>query len=63
MNDPVDDNAHYRWNAFYFNKEDDRILVPKRARWFGYTFNFAQPGTYIIIALLLFCLYMLALAA
>jgi uncharacterized membrane protein len=60
MTDPVDDNTHYRWNAFYFNKEDKRILVPKRARWFGYTFNFAQPTTYIIIAFLLFCLCVLA---
>jgi uncharacterized membrane protein len=60
MTDPVDDNIHYRWNVFYFNKEDNRMLVPKRARWFGYTFNFAQPGTYIIIAFLLFCLFKLA---
>lgn len=59
MRDPIDDNTHYRWKVFYFNKEDERIIVPKRQRGLGFTFNFAQPATYLVLATLLFIIYWL----
>lgn len=57
--DPVDDNTHYVWNIFYFNKEDDRVIVPKRTRSLGFTLNFAHPRIYLIIVACLFCIFLL----
>lgn len=53
MQDPVDDKAHYIWNTFYFNRQDRRVLVPKRVRWFGFTVNFAQPSTYLVLLMII----------
>ena len=36
----------------YYNKNDDRILVPKKTEWMGITFNFANPKS--IVAFLAF---------
>jgi uncharacterized membrane protein len=47
--EPVDDPLNYRWGIFYFNKNDSRIIVPKRARSFGWTLNFARGISYVII--------------
>jgi len=47
------------WHAFffYFNREDPRIIIPKRIRSMGWTVNFARPMaiplTLIIIAIVL----------
>ena len=48
------DNRHknpknYIWNVFYFNKEDDRIFVPKSVEWMGITINFANPKSYLAL--------------
>lgn len=59
MMDPVDDSTHYIWNIFYFNKEDDRVIVPKRVRGLGFTLNFARPGIYVVIGVLLLCFFLL----
>jgi uncharacterized membrane protein len=40
---------HYKWGIFYFNPDDNRIIVPKRSRWMGYTLNFANLWSYVII--------------
>jgi uncharacterized membrane protein len=52
MQDPVDDNGNYRF-GFYYNPDDRRILVPKRIRWFGYTFNFARNESWVIVVAIL----------
>jgi len=44
------DPAHYKWGLFYFNPDDTRIIVPKRAQWMGWTLNFANLWSYVIIA-------------
>lgn len=49
--DPIDDPLNYKWGVFYFNKNDIRTVVPKRSRALGWTFNFAQPGSYGFVAL------------
>jgi uncharacterized membrane protein len=41
----------YKW-GIYFDRSDPRIFVPKQKRrmsW-GFTFNFARPESYLIIA-------------
>lgn len=44
-----DDPDNYRMVFFYFNSEDSRVLVPRRFRNSGWTFNFANPYTYLIL--------------
>jgi uncharacterized membrane protein len=39
----------WKWGVFYFNPNDPRIFVPKRIEWLGWTPNFAQPVSIIII--------------
>jgi uncharacterized membrane protein len=40
----------YLWGFLYFDRSDSRVIVPKVNKWMGWTFNFARPETYIIIA-------------
>ena len=35
--------------VIYFNRKDSRVIVPKRVSGMGWTLNFANPYTYIII--------------
>ena len=50
--DPIDDPLNYKWGVFYNNKNDVRIIVPKRARALGWTLNFACWQSYIFMAML-----------
>jgi uncharacterized membrane protein len=27
---------HYKWGLFYFNPDDPRVILPKRAQWMGW---------------------------
>ncbi|MEO8794656.1 MAG: DUF5808 domain-containing protein [Daejeonella sp.] len=56
----MDQNSPQNWKfgVFYFNKNDDRIIVPKRYAELGWTLNFAHKAAvwgliaiFIIIAL------------
>ncbi len=47
--DPVDDIIHYKYGLFYYNPMDERVIVPKRIRSFGYTFNFARKKAYLLL--------------
>lgn len=50
MNDERhDDPANWKFGIFYFNRNDNRVLLPKRNSNFGWTLNFANP--YSILAL------------
>lgn len=37
------DSNNWKLGIFYFNKEDKRIVVPKRIVLLGWTINFANP--------------------
>jgi uncharacterized membrane protein len=52
------DPNNWKWGMFYFNKEDHRILPPKRIEWMGWTVNFANPRSVIafLIAIAFFIL-------
>ncbi|HVP59507.1 MAG TPA: DUF5808 domain-containing protein [Myxococcaceae bacterium] len=53
----------WRGGLFYVNSADPRLLVPKRSG-LGWTFNFARPVAWLLLAvLLLFPLAIVALAA
>ena len=46
--EPGDDDAsHWHWHLFYSNATDERILVPKRSPWMGWTFNFAHTESWV----------------
>jgi uncharacterized membrane protein len=40
---------NYKWGVFYYNPDDSRVIVPKRYRSMGWTFNFAHPVSYLIL--------------
>ena len=48
----IEDPANYKWGIFYFNRKDRRIIVPKRLKMMGWTLNFANFYTYIILFLI-----------
>lgn len=45
----IDDPTNYKWGIFYFNRKDIRVLVPKRSRSMGWTLNFANIYSYLLI--------------
>lgn len=54
------DPANWKLGIFYYNKEDKRLLPPKRIGWMGWTVNFANPWS---IAFLLFILAMIGVVS
>lgn len=42
------DDAHWKWGIFYFNKEDPDLFVEKKFG-VGWTVNFARPGIWIFL--------------
>lgn len=47
------DPTNYKWGIFYFNPKDPRLFLPKRIPVMGFTLNFANPFSYLILILLL----------
>ncbi len=48
------DPNNWKWGSFYYNKEDKRLLPPKRIAWMGWTINFANwksIGFFLLILL------------
>ena len=37
------DPNNWKLGLFYYNPEDERLFPPKRAKWAGWTVNFANP--------------------
>jgi len=48
----IDDPTNYKWGIFYFNRKDNRIVVPKRSRMMGWTLNFGNVYTYVFLILI-----------
>jgi uncharacterized membrane protein len=53
------DPKNYIGGLLYFNHHDKRVILPKRNRYLGWTFNFAHPYTYLIFAITLIVLVIL----
>lgn len=49
----MDDDRYWKAGGVYFNPDDPTILVPKRFG-IGWTFNFAHPIAWVILALRVF---------
>lgn len=50
-------NENYYFKMFYFNKNDNRLFVPKPVDWMGSTLNFAKYQSYIILAIVFLWIY------
>jgi uncharacterized membrane protein len=42
------DPRKWKWGIFYYNPNDDRLIVPKRNPKRGATMNLANPRSYLI---------------
>lgn len=58
------DPNNWIWGLFYYNKEDRRLLPPKRNPIMGFTINFANPNSvlFFVIMMLFFLLITFAIA-
>ncbi len=45
----VNDPDNYKWGIIYFNRKDRRVIVPKYNKVMGWTFNFGNLYSYLII--------------
>lgn len=43
------DPSKWFLGMFYYNAEDDRLLPPKRIPWMGWTVNFANPRSVLLL--------------
>lgn len=53
------DQSKYKWGLFYFNPEDENLIVPKSNPLFGWTLNFAKPLAYVFLLILLLVLMLI----
>lgn len=51
--DPKNHFDNYKYGLFYCNPSDKRIIVPKMNRYMGYTLNFSNPLSYVVLAILI----------
>jgi uncharacterized membrane protein len=54
-----DDPKNWKLGILYFKKKDKRIIVSKRLNLFGWTLNFANPLSYMIMIGLFVVIYYL----
>lgn len=57
------DPNNWIWGMFYYNKEDKRLLPPKRIPFMGWTVNFANRNSvllfvFIMLTIILFAIFM-----
>jgi uncharacterized membrane protein len=43
------DSSNWKLGIFYFNREDSRLLPPKRNPMMGWTVNFANPKSWLLL--------------
>jgi uncharacterized membrane protein len=48
------DPANWKWGLFYYNKNDKRIFPPKRIAALGWTVNFANPYSILVMLGIIF---------
>lgn len=57
------DPNNWIWGIFYYNKEDKRLMPPKRLAFMGWTVNFANRNSvllfvFIMLIVVLFTVFM-----
>lgn len=56
----LDDDSNWKWGIFYYNKNDKRILPPKRNKSLGWTVNFANPLSILFMLLIIILIIVLS---
>jgi uncharacterized membrane protein len=51
---------YYVWGLFYYNKDDKRLLPPKRRPWMGWTVNFANPYSILLLVAIIAAIELIA---
>lgn len=49
----IKDPMNYKAGVFYFNRKDSRVVVPKRMTGMGWTLNFGNIYSYVLIIFIL----------
>jgi uncharacterized membrane protein len=49
----INTEDYYKWGLFYYNPDDQRVIVPKRNPWMGWTLNFARFYSWFIIIMII----------
>ena len=52
------DPNNWIWGLFYYNKEDKRLMPPKRIAWMGWTVNFANRNSVLLFVFILLLISM-----
>ena len=52
MINEIDNPDNYKFYVFYFNSKDKRIIVPKQNRLRGWTLNFGNLYSYLLLAII-----------
>ena len=55
--DTMSKNPNNWKGAFYFNRKDPRLMVPKFYPSMGWTLNFANPYTYLFVIAILIIIF------
>ncbi len=57
MDPEIDNPENYKFYIFYYNPKDKRLIVPKQDKYRGWTLNFGNFYTYLIIATIIFAIF------
>ena len=49
----IDNPDNYKFDIFYYNPKDKRIIVPKQNRLRGWTLNFGNLYSYLLLAIII----------
>lgn len=55
------DPNNWIWGMFYYNKEDQRLMPPKRIAWMGWTINFANYKSVLFIIGIFFFVFIVSM--
>jgi len=57
-----EDPKNWKLGVFYYNKDDKRIFLPKRMKTLGWTVNFANAYSVLVLIVILLILVILIIA-
>lgn len=55
------DPNNWVWGMFYYNKEDQRLFLPKRIAWMGLTINFANYKSILLMIGIFFFVFIVSM--
>lgn len=55
------DPNNWVWGMFYYNKKDQRLILPKRIAWMGLTINFANYKSILLMFGIFFFVFIVSM--